>query len=137
VTRLKIGVDVGENEAEPRQFLEYAILAEKEGFDSFWFGDHFMPWIHTGGKSFFIWSLLASSLERTDRIPIGPDVTCPIGGRFHPAIVAQAAATPDNMYPGNLSSKHGNCATIPDAEDRSSLGKNSVKGVNGGWNEQS
>jgi len=102
MTRLKIGVDVGENEAEPRQFLECAILAEKQGFDSFWFGDHFMPWIHTGGKSVFIWSLLASSLERTDRIPIGPDVTCPIGGRFHPAIVAQAAATLDNMYPGRF-----------------------------------
>jgi len=102
MTGFKIGVDVGENEAEPRQFLECAIVAEKESFDSFWFGDHFMPWIHTGGKSVFIWSLLASSLERTGHIPIGPDVTCPIGGRFHPAIVAQAAATLDNMYPARF-----------------------------------
>lgn len=102
MSRLKIGVDVGENEADPRQFLECAILADKIGFDSFWFGDHFMPWNHVGGKSAFVWSLMASSLERTERIKIGPDVTCPIGGRFHPAIVAQAAATLDNMYPGRF-----------------------------------
>ena len=100
--KLKLGVDVGENDAEPRQFLECAVLAEAEGFDSFWFGDHFMPWVHTGGGSVFIWSILASSLERTNRIRMGPDVTCPIGGRFHPAIVAQAAATLDNMYPGRV-----------------------------------
>jgi coenzyme F420-dependent glucose-6-phosphate dehydrogenase len=102
VSKLKVGVDVGENDAEPRQFLECALLAEEEGFDSFWFGDHFMPWIHTGGKSVFVWSLLASSLERTNRISMGPNVTCPIGGRYHPAIVAQAAATLDNMYPGRV-----------------------------------
>jgi coenzyme F420-dependent glucose-6-phosphate dehydrogenase len=102
MNKLKIGVDVGENEAEPREFLECGLLAEAEGFDSFWFGDHFMPWIHTGGRSVFIWSLLAPTLERTHRVTIGPDVTCPIGGRFHPAIVAQAAATLDNMYPGRF-----------------------------------
>ena len=102
MSKLKVGVDVGENDAEPRQFLECALLAEEEGFDSFWFGDHFMPWIHTGGKSVFVWSLLASSLERTNRISMGPNVTCPIGGRYHPAIVAQAAATLDNMYPGRV-----------------------------------
>ena len=102
MSKLKVGVDVGENDAEPRQFLECALLAEEEGFDSFWFGDHFMPWIHTGGKSVFVWSLLASSLERTNRIRMGPNVTCPIGGRYHPAIVAQAAATLDNMYPGRV-----------------------------------
>lgn len=102
MSRFRIGVDVSENEADPRQFLECAVLAEKIGLDSIWFGDHFMPWNHTGGKSAFVWSLMASSLERTERISIGPDVTSPIGGRFHPAIVAQAAATLDNMYPGRF-----------------------------------
>jgi coenzyme F420-dependent glucose-6-phosphate dehydrogenase len=101
-TQLKIGIDVGENDAEPRQFLECAVQAEESGFDSFWFGDHFMPWTHTDGKSAFVWSLLGSSLERTKRIAMGPNVTCPIGGRYHPAVVAQAAATLDNMYPGRL-----------------------------------
>jgi G6PDH family F420-dependent oxidoreductase len=100
--QIKIGIDIGENIAEPRQFIESAMLVDDLGFDSVWFGDHFLPWVHNEGKSGFIWSLIASSLERTARVKIGPDVTCPIGGRFHPAIVAQAAATLDNMYPGRF-----------------------------------
>jgi coenzyme F420-dependent glucose-6-phosphate dehydrogenase len=99
---IKIGIDVGENEAEPRLFIECAVLADKLGFDSFWFGDHFMPWFHTGGKSAFIWSLMSVALELTSGITVGPDVTSPIGGRFHPAIIAQAAATLDNLYPGRF-----------------------------------
>jgi len=95
-------VDLSENVAEPNQFVECATLGENLGFHSVWFGDHFLPWVHTQGKSAFIWSVIASSLERTTQVRIGPDVTCPIGGRFHPAIVAQAAATLDNMYPGRF-----------------------------------
>ncbi|MEM4298654.1 MAG: LLM class flavin-dependent oxidoreductase [Nitrososphaerota archaeon] len=62
----KLGIDLGENEAEPRRFVECAVLAEELGFDTVWFGDHFMPWIHTGGKSAFVWSVIAAALERTD-----------------------------------------------------------------------
>jgi len=102
MAKLKFGVDVCENNAEPREFLECGVLAENLGFDTFWLGDHFMPWIHTGGKSAYVWSLIGSLLERTERIPLGPDVTAPIGARYHPAIIAQAAATLDNMYPGRF-----------------------------------
>jgi len=42
------------------------------------------------------------ALQKTDRLKVGPWVTVPIGARYHPAIVAQAAATIDNMYPGRL-----------------------------------
>lgn len=102
MNRFKIGLDVGEDEADPEQFLECATVAEAKGFDSLWFGDHFMPWVHTGGRSAFVWSIMASALERTRRINVGPLVTCPIGGRFHPAIIAQASATLDKMYPGRF-----------------------------------
>jgi len=46
--------------------------------------------------------MLSVAMEKTDRIKMGPWVTVPIGARYHPAIVAQAAATLDNMYPGRL-----------------------------------
>jgi len=45
---------------------------------------------------------MAVALAKTDRIQVGPSVTVPTGARYHPAIVAQAAATLDNMYPGRL-----------------------------------
>jgi coenzyme F420-dependent glucose-6-phosphate dehydrogenase len=98
--KLKISIDLGESYNDPMKFVECAELAEQLGIDTVWFGDHFIPWSHSGRKSAFVWSVMASALERTRRIKIGPNVTCPIGGRFHPAIVAQAVATLDNMYPG-------------------------------------
>lgn len=99
---VKISVDLGENYNDPQEFVECAVLADKYGFDTVWFGDHFLPWFHKGNRSSFVWSVLPVALEKTHRVKVGPDVTAPIGGRFHPAIVAQAGATIDNMYPGRF-----------------------------------
>jgi G6PDH family F420-dependent oxidoreductase len=99
---IKIGLDIGENDKDPGGFRDAVVLAEKLGFDVAWLGDHFMPWVHSGNKSAFVWSLLGSCLEATKEIRIGPYVTTPIGGRYHPATIAQASATLDNMYPGRF-----------------------------------
>ena len=95
-------MDIGENEQDPEVFKECVILAEKLGFDVAWLGDHFLPWAHSSNRSSFVWSLMGSSLEASKKIKLGPYVTTPIGARYHPAIVAQAAATLDNMYPGRF-----------------------------------
>jgi G6PDH family F420-dependent oxidoreductase len=50
------------------------------------------------GHASFVWNVLAAVGERT-RGDLGPGVTCP-SFRFHPAIVAQAAATLEAMNPG-------------------------------------
>ncbi len=84
------------------RFVECAVLAEKYGFDTVWFGDHLLPWVHNQNKSAFVWSVMPLALDRTKRIKVGPLVTSPIGGRYHPAIIGQAAATLDNMYPGRF-----------------------------------
>jgi len=112
----KFGVDLGENYREPRQFLECVVLAERLEFDSVWLGDHFMPSFHGGGQSAFVWALMASCLEATERIQLGPIVTAPIGGRYHPAIIAQAAATLDNMYPGRCLLGVGSGEAVNDAK---------------------
>ncbi len=99
---LKISVNVGEGYNDPMRFVECAVVAERYGFDAVWFGDHLLPWIHNQNKSAFVWSVMASALDRTNSIKVGPIVTSPIGGRYHPAIIGQAAATLDNMYPGRF-----------------------------------
>jgi G6PDH family F420-dependent oxidoreductase len=87
----------------PTTTRDLVILAEKVGFERVWIADHFMPWVHIGKTPApFVWSLIGSCFERTEKISIGPFVTTPIGGRYHPAIIAQAAATLDSMYPGRL-----------------------------------
>lgn len=111
----KISIDLGENYNDPQRFVECTVVAEKYGFDTVWFGDHFFPWFHGGNKSSFVWSVMPVALDRTEKIKVGPDVTSPIGGRFQPAIIAQAAATIDNMYPGRFSLGVGSGEAINEA----------------------
>jgi coenzyme F420-dependent glucose-6-phosphate dehydrogenase len=100
--RLKISVNIGEGYNDPMQFVECAVVAEKYKFDTVWFGDHLLPWVHSQNKSAFVWSVMPVALDRTKKVNIGPVVTSPIGGRYHPVIIGQAAATLDNMYPGRF-----------------------------------
>lgn len=103
LTSLKVSLDIGESYHDPISFVECAIMAEKYGFDTVWFGDHLLPWTHSRKRSSFVWSVMPVALDRTKNLHIGVFVTVPIGGRYHPVIVAQAAATLDNMYPGRFS----------------------------------
>ncbi len=96
---MKISLDIGENDKDPAEFRDLVVLSEKLGFDVAWLGDHFMPWMASGNRSAYVWSLMGSALEASTKIKVGPFVTTPIGARYHPAIIAQASATLDNMYP--------------------------------------
>ena len=102
LTKIEISLNLGENDYEPRDFVDAAIYAERMGFRTVWFGDHIFPWYHSGKRSSFVWSVMAATLAKTRRIKVGPWVTVPTGARYHPAIIAQAAATLDNMYPGRI-----------------------------------
>ncbi len=99
---MEISINLGENDYDPRSFVDAAVYAERMGFRTVWFGDHIFPWYHSGKRSSFVWSMMGVALEKTKRIKVGPWVTVPTGARYHPAIIAQAAATLDNMYPGRL-----------------------------------
>jgi G6PDH family F420-dependent oxidoreductase len=101
VSRFRIGVDVT-FWIEPDYSLDCAVKSEKAGFDSIWVADHFLPWHHSFKKSFYGFSMMAALAERTKKAPIGTDVTVPIGGRYHPAIVAHAFGTLGRLYPGRI-----------------------------------
>jgi probable non-F420 flavinoid oxidoreductase len=62
--------------------------------------DHIAPWSERQGESGFAWSWLGAALQATN-LPFGV-VTAPIGWRYHPAIIAQAAATLAEMFPGRF-----------------------------------
>jgi len=82
---------MGEQTA-PLDLVEHAVAAEAAGFEVAVFSDHFHPWLDEQGQSPFTWSVLGAVAARTERLRLMTMVTCPIG-RYHPAIVAQAAAT--------------------------------------------
>jgi coenzyme F420-dependent glucose-6-phosphate dehydrogenase len=82
----------------PQEVVGYQVQAEQHGFSGCMAADHFQPWVPAQGEAAFVWNVLTAVGERT-RGDLGPGVTCP-SFRFHPAMVAQAAATLEAMYPG-------------------------------------
>ena len=84
---------------KPSNLLQQAVEAERAGFDAIACSDHFQPWWEPG-ESGMAWVWLGSVAQATQRVPVGTAVTPPIGGRYHPALVAQAWATLEEMYPG-------------------------------------
>lgn len=79
-------------QAGPAQLVGDAVAAEAAGFDFAVISDHYFPWLREQGHSPFAWSVLAAAAQATDRLPLMTFVTCPIR-RYHPAVVAQMAAT--------------------------------------------
>jgi coenzyme F420-dependent glucose-6-phosphate dehydrogenase len=94
----KIGYAAMLEQFGPAEVLDLCALAESAGFSGVMAADHFQPWTPQQGQASFVWEVLAVAGTRT-RGDLGPGVTCP-SFRMHPAIVAQAAATLEVMYPG-------------------------------------
>ncbi len=76
----------------PKEIVEQTIKAEASGFSFVEVSDHFHPWLPEQGHSGFAFAMLAAAAARTTTIELATGVTCPFI-RYHPAIVAQAAAT--------------------------------------------
>jgi G6PDH family F420-dependent oxidoreductase len=84
----------------PTDLLTYSQQAEKVGFKAVMASDHFQPWVPSQGQSAFVWSWMGA-LGATTNLRFGTGVTPP-GYRYHPAIIAQAAATLEAMFPGRF-----------------------------------
>ncbi|TYL38583.1 LLM class F420-dependent oxidoreductase [Natronococcus pandeyae] len=91
-----IGFHASHEQFAPSDLLECAKLADEYAFDDVLASDHFHPWSERQGESGFVWSWLGSAMEATS-LSFGT-VNAP-GYRYHPAIIAQAAATLREMYP--------------------------------------
>ena len=76
-------------------------LAEEAGFDFAVISDHYFPWLDAQGHSPYAWSVLGAAAQATDHIPLMTYVTCPIR-RYHPAVVAQKAATMQLLSDGRF-----------------------------------
>jgi coenzyme F420-dependent glucose-6-phosphate dehydrogenase len=98
VSDLTVGYAAMLEQFPPGEAVELTAYAEEHGFSGCMAADHFQPWVPQQGNASFVWNVLTAVGERT-RGDMGPGVTCP-SFRFHPAIVAQAAATLEAMYPG-------------------------------------
>src|SRR4051794_37897999 len=98
---LEIGYSLSSEEHGPGDLVRYARRAEEVGFTFALISDHFHPWVDKQGNSPFAWTVIGAIAQATERLRLGTGVTCPLI-RYHPAIVAQAAATAASLMPGRF-----------------------------------
>ena len=87
-----IGYTMMCEQAGPKELVRDVQLAEDAGFEFAVISDHYFPWVDAMGHSPYAWSVLGAAAQVTSRIELMTYVTCPIR-RYHPAVVAQKAAT--------------------------------------------
>ena len=91
-----IGFHASHEQFRPDRLLRLVQAAEAAGFDAAMCSDHWAPWSEEQGESGFAWTWLGAAMATTS-LPFGV-VNAP-GQRYHPAIIAQAAATLNVMFP--------------------------------------
>ena len=89
---MKLGYKLIAEAYSPQEMVRQAVRAEEAGFDFVEISDHFHPWFDSQDHSGFAWSILAAAAMCTERMGLATGVTCPFI-RYHPAVMAQAAAT--------------------------------------------
>jgi G6PDH family F420-dependent oxidoreductase len=88
-------------QAGPTELVDNAVRAETAGFDFAAISDHYNPWLSEQGHSPFAWSVLGAAAYATRDLELMTMVTCPTR-RYHPAVVAQQAATVAVMSQGRF-----------------------------------
>jgi G6PDH family F420-dependent oxidoreductase len=98
---MEVGYWLSSEEHGPQELVENARRAEEAGFEHVLISDHIHPWVNEQGHSPFVWSVIGAVAQATERIRLGTAVTCPLI-RIHPAIVAHAAATAQQLMDGRF-----------------------------------
>ena len=88
----RFGFTLMTEQSGPRELVSQAQHAEEVGFDFEVMSDHYFPWLSAQGHAPYAWSVLGAVAQVTSRVDLMTYVTCPTM-RYHPAVVAQKAAT--------------------------------------------
>ena len=88
----RFGYTLMTEQSGPKELVRYAAAAEDAGFDFAVSSDHYSPWLSAQGHAPYAWTVLGAVAQVTSAIELMTYVTCPTM-RYHPAVVAQKAAT--------------------------------------------
>jgi G6PDH family F420-dependent oxidoreductase len=88
----RFGYTLMTEQSGPKALVGYAAAAERVGFDFEVSSDHYSPWLVSQGHAPYAWTVLGAVAQATSRVELMTYVTSPIQ-RYHPAVVAQKAAT--------------------------------------------
>jgi G6PDH family F420-dependent oxidoreductase len=96
-----VGYWASQEQYSMHDLIKFVIEAEIGGFNTCLTSDHFHPWWHDNGYGNFTWIWLAAAAERTKSMEFVTGVTAAVY-RYNPAIIAQAFASLDVLYPGRI-----------------------------------
>jgi coenzyme F420-dependent glucose-6-phosphate dehydrogenase len=92
----------GHEQWQPEDLVDHARRAEEAGFDLALVSEHYHPWVDDVSASGFAFSTIGAMIEATNHLAFATGVTTPLW-RYHPGVVAQAAATLDRLSGGRFS----------------------------------
>ena len=98
---MRLGYTLMSEQTGPRELVVHAAGAERAGFEFEVISDHYFPWLDEMGHSPYAWTVLGAVTQVTTRVELMTYVTCPLI-RYHPAVVAQKAATVDLLSGGRF-----------------------------------
>jgi G6PDH family F420-dependent oxidoreductase len=88
----RFGYTLMTEQSGPKDLVRWAVAAEQADFDFEVSSDHYSPWLTEQGHAPYAWSVLGAVAHATERVDLMTYVTCPTI-RYHPAVIAQKAAT--------------------------------------------
>jgi coenzyme F420-dependent glucose-6-phosphate dehydrogenase len=97
----KFAYFAGHEQWQPEVLVEHARIAEDAGFDMVVVSEHFHPWVDDFSAAGFAFSTIGAMAAATEHIEFATGVTTPLF-RYHPGVVAQAAATLDRLCQGRF-----------------------------------
>ncbi|MET1073383.1 MAG: TIGR03557 family F420-dependent LLM class oxidoreductase [Umezawaea sp.] len=98
---MRIGYTLMTEQAGAKALVGHAAAAERAGFDFEVMSDHYFPWLDEQGHAPYAWSVLGAVSVVTEHVDLMTYVTCPTM-RYHPAVVAQKAATVQELSGGRF-----------------------------------
>ncbi|OLT47072.1 LLM class F420-dependent oxidoreductase [Saccharomonospora sp. CUA-673] len=98
---MRFGYTLLTEQTGPKQLVTDAAKAEQAGFSFEVMSDHYSPWLDEQGHSPYAWSVLGAVAQATGDVELMSFVTCPTM-RYHPAVVAQKAATVQELSDGRF-----------------------------------
>src|SRR5437764_6349615 len=98
---VRYGYTLMTEQSGPAALVRDALAAERAGFDFEGISDHYFPWLDSQGHAPNAWVTLGAVASATEQVELMTYVTCPIM-RYHPAVVAQKAATVDLLSGGRF-----------------------------------
>jgi F420-dependent hydroxymycolic acid dehydrogenase len=101
ITTPMVGFMLAHEQFPVPELVELGVAAEQAGFGLLATSDHLQPWQANERHAGQAWVTMAALGQRTKRVWIGPTVTCPTF-RYNPAVVAEAFASLNLLYPGRI-----------------------------------